>query len=236
MPTQSAFALVNALTEEAKRAGIALSDDALCTQAAFVRSLVDEVEHRHPSDHWIAPLHEQLAEELARLEQLVVDRSREESTGVDRAAVAMVRPIDVLVVDDDPAALRAATVALRDWGYRSRTVASAEEALQAYAERPADIVVSDWHMPGKNGLELCAALKREPRPPYVILVTAFAVDEQLLEGARGKADDFLTKPIDLAELEGRLSAASRLVRALRSATDLTQKLRSHPRPRLPSRT
>jgi CheY-like chemotaxis protein len=227
MPTQSAFALVNALDEEAKRAGIALSDDALCTQAAFVRSLVDEVERHHPSDHWIAPLHEQLAEELARLEQLIVDRSSEESTGLDRAPVAMVRPIDVLAVDDDPATLRAVSVALREWGYRSRTAPSAEDAIKAYAERPADIVVSDWNMPGMNGLELCAALKREPRPPYVILVTAFAVDAQLLEAARGKADDFLGKPIELAELEGRLSAASRLVDALRSAMALTQKLRSH---------
>jgi CheY-like chemotaxis protein len=230
MLTQAAFALVDSLAEEAKRAGIALADDPLCTQAAFVRSLVDEVEHRHPSDHWIAPLHHQLAEEIARLEQMVLVRSKEGSDGAGRAAAEMARPVDVLAVDDDRSGLRAVATMLREWGYRWRTASSAEEALEADRDSPADIVLSDWSMPGMNGLELCAALKRREQPPYVILVTAFADQASLLEGARGKADAFLAKPIDLAELEARLSAASRLVRALRSVVALNQRLRSSPPP------
>jgi CheY-like chemotaxis protein len=226
MPTQSAFALVNTLTEEARRVGIALADDPLCTQAAFVRSLVDEVKHHHPSDHWIAPLHEQLAEELARLENMVLLRSNEGPNGAGRAANEMAQPLDVLVVDDDPSALQAMATNLRNWSYRARIASSAEEALEADRYHPADIVLSDWNMPGLNGLELCAALKRREHPPYVILVTAFADHASLLEGSRGSADDFLAKPIDLVELEGRLSAASGLVRALRSAAALAQRLRS----------
>jgi len=60
MPTQSTLSLVDALAEEASRVGASSGDDALRSQAAFVRALVDEVGRRHPSDHRMADLHGQL--------------------------------------------------------------------------------------------------------------------------------------------------------------------------------
>ncbi len=236
MPTQSVFALVNAVADEAMRAGTASSDGALRAQAAFVRTLVDEVERRHPSEYWIAPLHEQLGEELVRLERLAAAGGNK-ITGARGAArvTEALSPADVLVVDDDAGALTAIEAALCDWGYPCRTALDAESALHAYAERPAAIVLSDWSMPGMSGLELCKVLKHKEPPPYVILVTAFHDHAQLLEAARGNADDFLAKPVDLGELERRLSAAAGLIRAVRSVANLTERLRSAPPSGLSSR-
>jgi sigma-B regulation protein RsbU (phosphoserine phosphatase) len=67
-----------------------------------------------------------------------------------------------------------------------------------------------------TGLELCQALKREMWFPYVILATGYSEAERMLEGVDAGVDDFLLKPIDVDQLEARLLAASRLLRAMRA--------------------
>ena len=54
---QSVLELVDIVADEALRAGVSASDGVLPAQAAFVRSLADEVQRRPPSEHWVAPLH-----------------------------------------------------------------------------------------------------------------------------------------------------------------------------------
>jgi CheY-like chemotaxis protein len=208
MPTQSAITLVDALAQEANGVAAPAVDDALRSQAAFVRALVDEIGRHHPSDRRMTDLHEQLAEELARLAAL----AEEDSPTADGAVSG--QPLDVLVVDDDYGMLEAQCAVVRDLGYPCRGAASGQDALREYERRPAAIVLSDWHMPGMTGLELCAALKRLDTHPYVILVTAHESTE-LPEDVRGAVDDFLPKPIDVDQLSGRLRAAERLVRAVR---------------------
>jgi CheY-like chemotaxis protein len=206
---------VNAVAEEARRA---IANESLRSQAAFVRALVDEVERHHPEDRRVTALHEQLGEELGHLAQLMGGQLAAGASALEGA------PVDVLAVDDDDDARRAIMAALRALGYPCRAARDAEEALREHAQRPAAIVLSDWNMPGMSGLELCAALKqREPRP-YVILVTAFHENARALDGVRRGADDFLHKPIDLDDLEARLLAASKLVRALRAVSDLNDRL------------
>jgi sigma-B regulation protein RsbU (phosphoserine phosphatase) len=75
-------------------------------------------------------------------------------------------------------------------------------------------------MPGMSGLELCNNLKRSADPPYVILATGFHENGRLLDRLRSGVDDFLRKPIVLEELEVRLLAASRLIRARRTIAAL----------------
>jgi CheY-like chemotaxis protein len=207
MPTQSALTLVEAaVAQGAVHAGQRQPGFALPAQAAFARALIDEVERLHPENRDLAALREQLGEELTQLAQLV--------KGAGGALPAEVGFVDVLVVDDDDDARRAAVQALESLGYPCRTARDAEEALGEYDRRPAAIVFSDWCMPGMSGLELCAALKRRVPPPYVILATAFHDNARLLDCVRGGADDFLRKPIDLDELEARLFAGVRLIRAI----------------------
>jgi sigma-B regulation protein RsbU (phosphoserine phosphatase) len=147
------------------------------------------------------------------------------ATGAPLDGAIVERPIDVLVVDDEETALRAAMATLRALGYPCRTARDAEEALHELAREPAAIVLSDWAMPGMNGLELCRALKQREPMSYVILATAHDDHAHLLEGVRDGVDDFLRKPLDLQELEARLLAASRLIRAVQSVEALRDSLR-----------
>jgi CheY-like chemotaxis protein len=224
MPIQSALTLVDTIAEETQRACTALPYGALGAQVAFVRALVDEVERHHPSDRRVVSLRNQLGEELARLAQLIEGGARVSPTG----DTPETRPIDILVVEDEAAALRASMMVLKSFGYRCRTARDGEEALREFDREPAAIVLSDWCMPGMSGLDLCVALKRREPPPYVILATAFRDNERLLDGVRRGADDFLHKPLDIDELDARLMSASRLIRAVRAVTALNERLCAAP--------
>jgi CheY-like chemotaxis protein len=225
MPTRSALTLTDALTKDGGRPVTASPDATLSTQAAFVRSLVDEVERHHPSSRLVVALREQLGDELARLAELLIGDASVSPNPAREGAPFAARPLDVLVVDDEADARRAAVTALRRMRHVCRAAADGEEALREYDRQPADVVLSDWSMPGMSGLDLCTTLKRREPRPYVILVTAFHENARLLEGERRGVDDFLHKPIDLEELEVRLLAAGRLLRAVRAIHELNERLR-----------
>jgi len=212
MATHSTLPLVDALAEEVSRRDS--WDHVARARAAFVRSLVDEVSHRHPSDPRVAVLHEQIGEELTRL--------AEAAQGGRAVAPSPEGPLYVLVVDDDDDSRAAMVSVLRVLGHPCRAVANAEEALAEYEREPAAIVVSDWTMPGMSGLELCQALKRRCPYAYVILATAYRENAKLLDGAIAGADDFLHKPLEMDELALRLRAAERLVRAVRVISRLIE--------------
>lgn len=216
MPTRSALQLADDVAGNAPPPGMP-APGGVGEQVAFVRALVDEVERHGPEDRRVVSLREQLGEELLRLAQLL------EGTLTKGEAAHPERVIDVLVVDDDPAGLRASVAVLLSLGYPCRSARDGEEALREFDRAPAAIVLSDGSMPGMSGIELCAALKRRERRPYVILATAFPDDARFLDGVRWGADDFLRKPLDLEELEARLLSASRLIRAVDAVTVLQER-------------
>lgn len=225
MPTQAALALVDAIALQAVSADSS-SKGAVRAQAAYVRALVDEVERHHPSERRLASLHDQLGEELARLGALAAAAASDK--GPDGGVHQFDSKIEVLVVDDEEDALDVEVEVLRQLGYSTRTASSGEEALRLFDAHHPPIVLTDWAMPGMSGLELCIALKaREPKT-YVILATGFGENARLLEGERAGADDFLRKPMDLEDLQARLLAASRLVRAVEAVSRLSERLSAAP--------
>jgi two-component system cell cycle response regulator len=137
--------------------------------------------------------------------------------------------IDVLVVDDDHDGRNGLLESIRILGYACRCAQDGAEALEQYASKPADIVLTDWTMPRMDGLELCLKLKtgEATAPPYVILMSAYDGRDRLLRGIRAGADDFLRKPIDFDELEVRLIAAARLVSAHRTLSEKNKALERH---------
>jgi sigma-B regulation protein RsbU (phosphoserine phosphatase) len=74
-------------------------------------------------------------------------------------------------------------------------------------------VLTDWRMPKTDGLELCRRIRSAERDtyPYVIILTAVDRKTGYLDGMEAGADDFVTKPCDLAELEVRLAVARRIL-------------------------
>ena len=122
--------------------------------------------------------------------------------------------LDILVVDDDAATRKAVVSAMRMLGHSCRSAADGNEAWAILQSRPADVVISDWKMPGLSGPELCrrTRLANDEGPyTYFILMTGLHDREHLLAGMAAGADDFQKKPIDLDELEARLISASRVV-------------------------
>lgn len=206
MPTQTALSVVDTLAEETSQRITQAPLAALRTQAAFIRSLVDEVESRHPADRAITNLREQLSDELIRLAEII--------RGGPDALAEEAQPVEILVVDDEDAALRTTARVLHTLGYACRTAPGGVEALDEFTKKPTPIVISDWSMPGMDGLDLCNRLRSMFPAPYFILVTAFHENARLLDAVRGGAHDFLRKPLDLDELEARLFAATRLLGAV----------------------
>jgi CheY-like chemotaxis protein len=91
-------------------------------------------------------------------------------------------------------------------------VASGDEALAYYAEHGADVVVSDWMMPGLDGAQLCQCMRAHVGAPYTyfILLTALGDSEHRRAGMQAGADDYVAKPFSIDEFEVRLLAAERV--------------------------
>ncbi|NIM93047.1 MAG: response regulator [Anaerolineales bacterium] len=120
----------------------------------------------------------------------------------------------VLIADDDPNFLDTMETIVTDWGY---DVLSARHGMDVWqillSENAPKMMILDWIMPGMDGLEICRRVRSIQNGDYVyiILVTIKDQIEHLKEGFSAGADDYLTKPIVLTELEARLNAGRRIL-------------------------
>jgi CheY-like chemotaxis protein/phosphoribosyl 1,2-cyclic phosphodiesterase len=117
-------------------------------------------------------------------------------------------PGTVLIVDDDPDIVGLLTAALRPEGFQLLSAGDGETALLlARAERPA-LILLDWMMPGRTGLEICRALRAEAdlhlRQVPVVLLTSRAEGEDIATGFAAGATDYLTKPFKLSYVRSRV--------------------------------
>ncbi len=121
----------------------------------------------------------------------------------------------VLIVDDEPAITVSLAKKLRREGYECLTANSGQEALELLASGPLDIVVSDVRMPGMSGLDLLKAIKSRDADTQVIMMTAYTDITLAIEALRNKADDYLLKPFNLAELSHSVARSLEHRRLLR---------------------
>jgi DNA-binding NtrC family response regulator len=119
----------------------------------------------------------------------------------------------ILVVDDEEKLRRVIELQLTAAGYDVDKAASAEEALKL-AER-ADLVLTDLKLPGMDGLELLAAIRRQNMQAPVVVMTAFGTIEVAVQAMKTGAADFLLKPFSLDHLTAVVEKALE-VRALRA--------------------
>ena len=114
--------------------------------------------------------------------------------------------------------------ALRRAGHECETCPSGEAALVALEDRPADVVVTDWKMPGMDGVELLRQLHaRRPGVP-VILLTAHGTVPSAVAAMREGAFDYVTKPFDNDELRATVARALELGRLRRENRWLRQEV------------
>jgi len=123
-------------------------------------------------------------------------------------------------VDDSKAQRRILRAYLTRWGFHVLEAASGEDALEICRSHDIDLVLSDWMMPGMNGLEFCAAFRRATpdRYGYFILLTSKSEKGEVAHGLEMGADDFLTKPVSATELRARITAGERILRMERELT------------------
>lgn len=106
----------------------------------------------------------------------------------------------LLVVEDDADLRDAICESLEGLGCRVNSVSTAEEALVRLREETYFAIVSDYRMPGMNGIELCRRAKQEFSRLKFIILTGYADKNTVLEGFRVGIDDLLEKPQDLGRL------------------------------------
>lgn len=121
---------------------------------------------------------------------------------------------NVLVVDDDPAIQRLLQVLLKGGGYEVSSASDGRQAIELVRQKEPSYVITDWEMPGMDGLELCRRIRALDLNHYVYIVflTGRAGEEDLRTAMDAGADDFLVKPLRKQELFARLTAGSRVVR------------------------
>ena len=114
----------------------------------------------------------------------------------------------VLVVDDDPALLRALRVGLGASGHEVVTATNAEQGIAAAARSSPDVVVLDLGLPDLDGLTVCRRVRAWSSVPIIVLSATDAENRKVAALDQG-ADDYVTKPFGMAELEARIRAAIR---------------------------
>ena len=134
----------------------------------------------------------------------------------------------VLLADDDPTTLRLVGHALRKMGHSVVTATNGIEASEKFLAEWFPVVVTDWEMPGMNGIEFCRLIRnaRLPVYTYIIFLTSRQEKRHLIEALDAGGDDFISKPFDIQEMQVRTRAAERIVRLESELRDVNKDLRS----------
>jgi two-component system, OmpR family, KDP operon response regulator KdpE len=123
----------------------------------------------------------------------------------------------ILIVEDEPALRRALSINLRARGYQVEAVGTGAEALKLAGQGSVDLVVVDLGLPDLDGVEVIAGIRGWSRVPMIVLSARDAQSEKVRALDAG-ADDYVTKPFGMEELQARVRAALRRVDVSQAAT------------------
>jgi two-component system alkaline phosphatase synthesis response regulator PhoP len=115
----------------------------------------------------------------------------------------------ILLVEDEEDLRIALSDRLQSEGYVVHTAASGEEGYECLAQIPLDLVVLDIMLPGKSGLDVCRDIRQDGFATPILMLTARAQTTDKIVGLKLGADDYVTKPFEMAELLARIEALLR---------------------------
>lgn len=115
----------------------------------------------------------------------------------------------VLVIEDEPTLSRLLSYNLTQEGYEVTLSENGADGLQAALQRSFDLIMLDIMLPGMNGFEVLGKLRQSGIRTPIIILTARNAEEEVVQGLKHGADDYITKPFGVAELLARVSAVLR---------------------------
>jgi diguanylate cyclase (GGDEF)-like protein len=123
-------------------------------------------------------------------------------------------PACILIVDDHEDNIEVLKVRLESWGYKTASAYNGMDALAYVDKTPPDLILLDVMMPEISGIEVARQIKGNKELPFIPIIMQTALDstEDKVEGLEAGADDYITKPIDFAELKARLRSMLRIKR------------------------
>lgn len=121
----------------------------------------------------------------------------------------------LLVVDDEPAVLRTLTGLLERLSYEVQSAGNAEEGLEILRKEPADILITDIHMPGMNGIELMKSARSLHPDMQIMVITGHGNMKTAIAAVRYGAFNYLQKPFRIEELEVAVTQGMEKVHLLR---------------------
>ena len=133
----------------------------------------------------------------------------------------------ILIAEDDAVSRRVLEATLEKAGYEVLVTRDGDEAWRALdGDDPPRLLVLDWMMPGLDGTEICARLRRreDGQSFYILLLTAKTQKEEIVAGLRSGADDYIAKPFHHEELKARVQSGRRLVELQQGLAEREQAL------------
>ena len=126
----------------------------------------------------------------------------------------------IAILDDDPVQLETISSVAQAAGHRPTLFSRAQALISALRKDTYDLLIVDWNLPDRSGLEVVAWVRATVKPPPpMLLVTSRAEDEDIVAGLNAGADDYLPKPLSAAVLEARINALMRRAYAQPSAPE-----------------
>jgi len=121
--------------------------------------------------------------------------------------------LKILIADDEVVSRKTLEVFVKKLGYDVMVAANGEKACKIWKKENPRIIITDWEMPGMDGLELISKIRSASREDYsyIILVTGRDSIGDVIKGIDAGADDYITKPFDKQELKVRIKAGERLL-------------------------
>lgn len=133
----------------------------------------------------------------------------------------------ILIAEDDPVSRRVLEATLLKWGYEVSVVANGTDAWEMLQSDDApSLAVLDIMMPGIDGLELCRRVRQSlfATPPYLILLTAMASKDEVVNGIQAGANDYLSKPFHRDELKARVGVGAQMLSLQKNLAERVKEL------------
>lgn len=130
--------------------------------------------------------------------------------------------MNILVIEDDAVTRQVLAAQLRKLGHEVTEADDGVAGYERFQQLHPEVVITDWMMPRLDGPSLCRKIRDEVHATYTYLIILTALEKKAgyTEGMNAGADDFVTKPADVVELNVRLRVAERIVRLQREVRQL----------------